>query len=84
MVAAADRVPEDVQSERTFRVFRVTGPLDFSETGVLASLVQPLAQAGVSVFSVSTFDTDYLLVRDSDFDRAVQAWQAAGHTVEEK
>jgi hypothetical protein len=59
----------------------VAGTLDFSAVGVLAGLVGPLAAAGVSVFVVSTFDTDYLLVQDGDLDRAVLALRQHGHTV---
>jgi hypothetical protein len=49
---------------------------------VLASLVSPLAQAGISVFAVSTFDTDYLLVKENDFPAACEALRKAGHAVE--
>ena len=52
-----------------------------SKIGVLASLVTPLAQAGISVFSISTFDTDYLLVNESDFERALVVLQKAGHSI---
>jgi hypothetical protein len=56
--------------------------LDFSLVGVLASLALPLAQAGVSIFTLSTYDTDYLLVRQVDLDRATQALIQAGHRLE--
>jgi hypothetical protein len=64
IVCAQDLLPPGARAERGFRAFKVAGPLDFSLTGVLASLTTPLAEAGVSVFAVSTFDTDYLLVRE--------------------
>ena len=57
----------------------VIGPLDFSLTGILASLTVPLAQAGVPVFATSTFDTDYLLVKAVDLESANRALKAAGH-----
>jgi hypothetical protein len=59
----------------------VAGALDFSLVGVLSSLLGPLADAGVSVFAVSTFDTDYLLVREKNLLTAVQALRGAGHVV---
>jgi hypothetical protein len=59
----------------------VQGPLDLTLTGVLAALAGALAEAGVSLFAVSTYDTDYLLVRQKDLDRAAAALRAAGHTV---
>jgi hypothetical protein len=60
----------------------VAGPLDFALTGVLASLSAPLAAAGVSLFVVSTYDTDYVLVRETDLERAREALQTAGHQVD--
>lgn len=65
-----DRVPEGVRAERGWRAFRVEGPLDFSLFGVLARIAVPLAQARVPIFAISTFDTDYVLVREHDLDRA--------------
>ena len=57
------------------------GPIPFSTVGVPASLVQPLAEAGISVFAISTFDTDYVLVKSADLGRAENAWRQYGHVV---
>jgi len=75
------RVPAGVQAERGFRALRVEGPLSFSAVGVLASIAQPLAEAGVSIFVISTFDTDYLLVQAATLNRSVRALRDAGHSV---
>ena len=72
-------VPADVTAERGWRAVQVAGPLDFSLTGVLAALANPLAAAGVSLFAVSTYDTDYILVKAAHWEAARRAWQAAGH-----
>jgi GNAT superfamily N-acetyltransferase len=74
-------VPGEARAERGWRVLRVAGPLDFALTGVLASLTAPLAAATVSIFAVSTFDTDYILVRADALDRALEALRGAGHEV---
>jgi len=74
-------VPEGVRCERGWRCLGVAGTMDFSMIGVVASLVTPLAEAGVSVFVVSTYDSDYLLVKADDLERASAALRAAGHTV---
>jgi hypothetical protein len=74
-------VPSGVKAEGPWRVLAVRGPLDFNITGVLAALAAPLATAGISIFAVSTYDTDYLLVRDGELDRAVRALREAGHTI---
>lgn len=83
IVCDDDHVPADAAAERCWRCLRVAGTLDFSETGVLASLSEPLAVAGVSIFVVSTFDTDYLLVRENSLSDAIVAFQKAGHAVDE-
>ena len=74
-------VPAGVRSEPGWRAFRVDGPLDFSLVVVVSSLTAPLAEAGVSVFVVSTFDTDWVLVRDDDVEEAIHALVHAGHVV---
>jgi hypothetical protein len=82
VVCDASAVPDDVRCERGWRCLRVAGAMPFTLVGVLASLTAPIAAAGVGVFALSTFDTDYLLVKESDFARAVEALRTAGHTVE--
>jgi hypothetical protein len=67
-----------VRIERGFRALKVRGPLDFSLTGVLSRLLAPLAASEIPVFVVSTFDTDYLLVRDEHLQRAVEALEPVG------
>lgn len=65
-------VPPDVKSVKGWRAFKVEGELDLSMTGVVASLTAPLAEAGISVFTLSTYDTDYLLVKTEKFEDAVK------------
>lgn len=81
VVCPEEVVHGGVRSERGWRCLRVAGTLDFSLVGVLASLLGPLAAAGVAVFVISTFDTDHVLVREADLGRAVTALRQAGHTV---
>ncbi len=82
IVCRAEAVPQEVRSEPGWRCLRVAGALDFAEVGVLAALLAPLAAAGIAVFVVSTFDTDYLLVKSDRLDAAVEALRHAGHCVE--
>lgn len=74
-------VPAGTTAQRGFCGFRVEGPLDFSQTGILASLAGPLAEAGVSIFALSTYDTDYLFLAEEQEHMAVEALLAAGHTL---
>ena len=82
VVCNQDAVPAGTSAERGFVAFEVAGPLDFSLTGVVSSLVAPLAEAEISIFVLSTFETDYLLVRERDHLRAVDALTSAGHSVD--
>ena len=75
IVGPEARLPEDAQAERGWRGFKVEGPLDFALTGILARLAAPLAEAGISIFAISTYDTDYLLVRAADLDAAIAVLQ---------
>jgi len=74
-------VPADTQADRGWRIIQVRGPLDLTQVGVLASLAKPLADAGISVFAVSTYDTDYLLVKGDALERTLVVLSARGHNV---
>ena len=75
LVCETSCLPEErsFPAETGWTAMRVVGTLDFSLTGVLASITVPLAEAAVSIFAISTFDTDYLLIRTTDKDRARKA-----------
>ena len=81
VVSPEQAVPPEARAERGWRCLRVAGPLGFGMTGILASLAGPLASSGVSIFVVSTYDTDYVLLQDRDLDRGTDALSRAGHTV---
>ncbi len=72
LVCSENSVPEKVRSEKGWRSIKVEGPLDFSLTGILASLTSPLAASAISIFAISTFDTDYILVKENKLDDAVK------------
>jgi hypothetical protein len=76
------RVPEGTVVEKTWAVLKVQGPLDFALTGILSALAQPLAVAGISIFAVSTYDTDYLLVKTEALEGAKKVLTDAGNKVE--
>jgi len=79
IICPSDRVPPDAIAEASWRCFRVVGPVDLALTGVLASLVSPLAEARVNIVAFSTYDTDYLLVPQVRLSEAVATLTAAGH-----
>jgi hypothetical protein len=85
IVCESSRVPAEITSEihakRGWRCMKVEGPLDLSLTGVLSSLAEPLARAGIPIFAISTFDTDYLLVKAANLEAATAELKAVGHVV---
>lgn len=82
LVCEADAAPADARIERGWRALRVAGTIDFGQVGLLAGIAQPLAAAGVSIFALSTFDTDYVLVKSDRLGAAMRALSAAGHAIE--
>jgi hypothetical protein len=82
VVCAEEFVPDGTNCENGWRIFQVAGPLEFSLTGVLAAIAAPLADAGVSIFAISTFDTDYVLVKEESLAKAAEALGGAGHEVD--
>ena len=81
IVCRQDLAPRGGRSEKGFRCLEVSGPLPFDATGVLASLALPLARARIPILAISTFDTDYVLVREERLSAAVRALERAGHSV---
>ena len=81
LVCAGRNVPTKQVAHKGMTAFAVMGTLDFSQTGVLAALLAPLAEAEISVFTISTFDTDWVLVPINDAERAAEEWRRSGHEV---
>jgi hypothetical protein len=78
-----DTPAETLAREDGWRAFRIEGTLDFSLVGILSKLSAILAENGIGIFAVSTFNTDYILVKAENLDRALAALAAAGYVVEE-
>jgi len=83
LVCGQERIPAGIQSEPGWRALKGDGPLDFSLTGILAGLAGVLAVAEISIFAISTYDTDYVLVRSTSLQAAVAALRRAGYVVRE-
>jgi hypothetical protein len=82
IVADASAVPEGVVAQRDYRVLRVEGPLPLDLVGVFVALASPLAEAGVPIFPIATYDTDYLLIAGAEVERAIATLRSAGHAVD--
>jgi hypothetical protein len=81
VICPAGLAPSAAEVEAGWRLLTVRGPLAFTLTGIIAAIAGELAAAGVALFTLSTFDTDHVLVRGTDVERAVEALRAAGHEV---
>ncbi|HJQ99028.1 MAG TPA: ACT domain-containing protein [Candidatus Polarisedimenticolaceae bacterium] len=79
IVCSTEIVPDDVRAEAGWTALELVGPFPFDQVGVLSSFVGPLAEAGISIFAISTFDTDYVLVKTDRLEAAVRAVERAGH-----
>jgi hypothetical protein len=77
--ALPDPLPQSITAARDWRLLRVEGPFDFDVTGVLAALSSILAEAGVVILAVATYQTDYLLVKSEQLEEAISALHEAGH-----
>ncbi len=80
IVCEEERVPDGVRSEKGWVALKLEGPFPFSLTGVLAAFLEPLAKARIPIFAISTFDTDYVLIKREDAARAGEVLTAAGHS----
>lgn len=81
IVADESAVPPNVDAQRGYRALRVEGPLPLDLIGIFAAIAAPLAAAQVPIFPIATYDTDYVLVADRHFERAVRALEVAGHSI---
>ncbi|MHB1260949.1 MAG: ACT domain-containing protein [Thermoplasmatota archaeon] len=82
VVCTEDDVPATaLKVERGFRAFKLEGPVPFTTVGVVSSMTKPLADAGISVFVLSTYDTDYLMVNEANVERASKRLARAGFVV---
>lgn len=82
IVCPDNSVPEDEKSETGWVAIKVQGPLDFSLTGILAALAAPLAESGISIFAISTYDTDYLMVKEGNLMPAKEVLEKKGHLIQ--
>ena len=81
VLCSSEKVPAGIQSEAGWRLFKFQGPFAFTQTGILAAVLNPLAEARVGILAISTFDTDYVLVKETNLSKVQDALLAAGHVV---
>jgi hypothetical protein len=79
IVCPEAQVPHDVKHEKDWACCRLEGPFAFSQTGILASFLQPLAEHAIPIFAISTFNTDYVLIKGEWMNKALQVLRDAGH-----
>ncbi|WP_254171561.1 ACT domain-containing protein [Clostridioides difficile] len=82
VVCLNNNIPSDVKSEKEWRILKILGPLDFSLVGILSKLSSLLADNKISIFAISTYDTDYILVKEKDIENACKILSCNGYEVE--
>ena len=82
VVCLEKNIPDDIRAEKDWRILQVAGPLDFSLTGILAAISSILAANEISLFAISTYDTDYILVKEKDINRAIDALRCEQYRIE--
>ncbi len=81
LVCCEDLIPIGVNYEKDWKILKITGPLDFALVGILAAISGILAEEGISIFAVSTYDTDYILIKEPNLEKAITVLRAKGHSV---
>ena len=82
LVVESTHAPENaIKIEKSWKILKVEGPLDFALTGILSALIKPLAEAEISIFAISTFDTDYIMVKEEKLELAVNVLKNLNHAV---
>jgi len=82
IVCPQENIPAEIKINKGWRCLKVQGPLGFDIVGILASLSMPLASEGISIFVFSSYDTDFIMVKNYDLEKAMEVLRKAGHTVE--
>ena len=83
IVCLSKGVPENIRAECDWRALKVRGPLDFSLTGILAAVINPLSEAKIPIFAISTYDTDYILIREDSLSQVVAILSGVGHSIDQ-
>jgi hypothetical protein len=81
VVCEQKRVPENIRCERDWFALKVEGPLDFSLVGILARISSILSKEEISIFAISTYDTDYILVKEKDVEKAINVLIKDGYEI---
>jgi len=79
VVCEAESVPAEIKADRGWACLKLQGPFPFSETGILSSFIGPLAANAIPIFAISTYDTDYVLIKEEFVEKALSTLRKAGH-----
>lgn len=83
VVCQSEWIPSTIKAERDWRIFKIEGPFTFTQIGILNAVTSVLAESGISLFAISTFDTDYILVKGKDLEDAIRALRQAKHSIDD-
>lgn len=83
IVCEVNCIPENIKVEKPWKCLKVKGPLDFGLTGILAELSQVLAEAGIEIFAISTYNTDYIFIKEKELEHSIKVLSRAGYNFQD-
>jgi len=81
IVCRREILPSQYQSDLNWRCFKIDGSFDLNQIGVISSISSPLADAGISIYVISTYDTDYFLIQEQDLEKTISVLSSSGHAI---
>lgn len=81
IVCLQDKVKEYIKCERNWRILKIEGPLDFSLIGILSKISTLMANNNISIFAISTYDTDYILIKEETINRAIEILENSNYNI---
>jgi hypothetical protein len=81
IICDCKNIPEKMKCEHNWQVLMIEGPFEFEEIGILHSITKPLAEAEISLLTISTYDTDYILIKEGHYEEAIKSLERAGHII---
>jgi len=84
IVCLQDKIKEDIKCERDWKILKIEGPLDFSLIGILSKISTLMANNNISIFAISTYDTDYILIKEESIDKAIEILENNNYNINNK
>lgn len=81
VVCLQDKIKENIKCEKDWRILKIEGPLDFSLIGILSKISTLMANNDISIFAISTYDTDYILIKEESINKAIEVLENNNYNI---